>query len=67
MEKIVEKPVVQVVEKTVEKIVATPVVKIVEKPIIKKVYRTQKVRNPFEFAVVSVISCLLGILIGYFL
>lgn len=67
VEKIVEKPVVQVVEKTVEKIVETPVVKIVEKPIIKKVYRTQKVRNPFEFAVVSVISCLLGILIGYFL
>lgn len=67
VEKIVEKPVVQVIEKTVEKIVETPVVQVVEKPIIKKVYRTKTVRNPYEFAAVGAISFLLGILIGYFL
>ena len=35
VEKIVEKPVVQVVERVVEKIVETPVVTYVEKPVIK--------------------------------
>ena len=45
VEKIVEKPVVQVVERVVEKIVETPVVTYVEKPVIKKVYRKKLVRN----------------------
>ena len=67
VEKVVEKPVVQVIEKTVEKIVETPVVQVVEKPVIKKVYRTKTIRNPYEFAVVGVISFLFGMLIGYFL
>ena len=67
VEKIVEKPVVQVVEKVieVEKIVETPVY--IEKPVIKKVYRKQVVRNPLEFAVCGGICFVLGLLIGIFL
>lgn len=67
VEKIVEKPVVQVVEKTVEKVIETPVIQVVEKPVIKKVYRTKTVRNPYEFAAVGIVFFLLGILIGYFI
>ena len=40
VEKVVEKPVVQVVETVVEKVVEKPVVQLVEKPVVKKVYRT---------------------------
>jgi transcriptional regulator with XRE-family HTH domain len=67
IEKIVEKPVVQVVEKVieVEKIVETPIY--VEKPIIKKVYRKQIIRNPLEFAVCGGICFLIGLLVGIFL
>ena len=67
VEKIVEKPVVQVVEKIVEKVVETPVVQMVEKPVIKKVYRTQLVRKPSEYILVGLFSFLFGLLIGYFL
>ena len=67
VEKIVEKPVVQVVEKIVEKIVETPVVEYVEKPVIKKVYRKQIVRNPIEFAVCGGICFVIGLLIGLLL
>ena len=67
VEKIVEKPVVQVVEKVVEKIVEVPVVEYVEKPVIKKVYHKQFVRNPLEFAVVGVICLIAGIVIGLLL
>ena len=67
VEKIVEKPVVQVVEKVieVEKIVEIPIY--VEKPIIKKVYRKQIVRNPLEFAVCGGFCFVIGLLIGFFL
>ncbi len=64
VEKVVEKPVVQVVEKTVEKIVEKPVVQYVEKPVIKKVLRKQYIRNPIEFAVCGGISFVIGLLIG---
>lgn len=66
VEKIVEKPVVQVVEKVieVEKIVETPVY--IEKPVIKKVYRKKIVRNPLEFAVCGGICFVIGLLIGLF-
>ena len=66
VEKIVEKPVVQVVEKVieVEKIVETPVY--IEKPVIKKVYRKLIVRNPLEFAVCGGICFVIGLLIGLF-
>jgi len=66
IEKIVEKPVVQVVETVVEKIVEKPVVEYVEKPIVKKVYRKQFVRNPVEFAVCGGICFLIGFLVGMF-
>lgn len=64
VEKVVEKPVVQVVEKIVEKIVEKPVVQYVEKPVIKKVLRKQYIRNPIEFAVCGGISFVIGLLIG---
>ena len=55
VEKIVEKPIVQVQETVIEKIVETPVVQVVEKPVTKKVYRTRYVRNPMELGVVAVL------------
>ncbi len=69
VEKVVEKPVVQVVEreKVVEKIVEVPVVQTIEKPVIRKVYRTHYVRNPFEIGGVGLVCFLAGLLIGYFL
>ena len=67
VEKVVEKPVIQVVEKVVEKIIEKPVVQTVEKPVIKKVYRTKYVRNPLEIAVIGGICFVIGVLVGYFL
>ena len=67
VEKVVEKPVIQVVEKVVEKIVEKPVVQTVEKPVIKKVYRTKYVRNPLEIAVIGGICFVIGVILGYFL
>lgn len=67
VEKVVEKPVVQVVEKVVEKIVEIPVVEYIEKPVIKKIYRKQYIRNPVEFIVCGSICFLIGILVGFFL
>ena len=67
VEKVVEKPVVQVVETVGEKIVEKPVVQLVEKPVVKKVYRTKIVRNPIEYGIVGVICFLAGLLIGLLL
>lgn len=67
VEKVVEKPVVQVVETVVEKIVEKPVVQLVEKPVVKKVYRTKIVRNPIEYGIVGVICFLAGLLVGLLL
>ncbi len=64
VEKVVEKPVIQVVEKTVEKIVEVPAVEYVERPVIKKVYRKQLIRNPIEFAICGGICFVIGLLIG---
>ena len=64
VEKIVEKPVVQVVEKIVEKTVEVPVVEYIEKPVYKKVIRKEYVRNPLEYLVVGVVAFLLGIVVG---
>ena len=66
VEKIVEKPIVQVQETVIEKIVETPVVQVVEKPVTKKVYRTRYVRNPMELGVVAVLCFILGLLVGRF-
>ena len=67
VEKVVEKPVVQVVETVVEKIVEKPVVEYVEKPVVRKVYRNRYIRNPAEFAVCGVICFLAGLLVGLLL
>lgn len=67
VEKVVEKPVIQVVEKVVEKVIEKPVVQTLEKPVVKKVYRTKYVRNPLEYGIVAAIFFLLGLLIGYIL
>lgn len=60
IEKVVEKPV------TVERIVEVPKVveAIVEKPVIKKVFRTKYIRNPIEFAVIGILSFIVGLIIG---
>lgn len=63
VEKVVEKP-VEII-KTVEKVVEVPVVQYVDKPIIKRIYRTKYSRNPFEFAIVSLIAFLFGMIIGF--
>ncbi len=67
VEKIVEKPVVQVVETVVEKVVEKPVVEYIEKPVIKKIYRKQYIRNPMEFLICGSICFLVGLLVGMFL
>ena len=67
VEKIVEKPVVQVVEKVVETIIEKPVVEYVDKPVLKKVYRTKIVRKPIEFLICGLLSFLLGLMIGLFI
>lgn len=65
VEKIVEKPVVQVVERVVE--VEKPVVEYVEKPVIKKVVRVKYQRNLWELAIVGAVSFVLGLLLGILL
>lgn len=65
VEKVVEKPVVQVVEKVVE--VEKPVVEYVEKPIIKKVTRVKYQRNPTELALIAFACFLIGVLVGILL
>ena len=64
IEKVVEKPVIQVVEKVVEKFVEVPVIEYVDRPVVKKVYRKRLVRNPVEFAVCGGICFLVGLLVG---
>jgi transcriptional regulator with XRE-family HTH domain len=64
VEKLVEKPVIQVVEKIVEKKVEIHVVEYVEKPVIKKVYYKKNVRNPLEFIVVGLVCFIVGIIFG---
>lgn len=65
VEKVVEKPVVRVVEKIVE--VEKPVVEYVEKPVIKKVVRVKYQRSVPELVLVGVVCFVLGLLIGFFL
>lgn len=69
VEKVVEKPVIQVVERenVVEKIVEVPVIQTVEKPVVKKVYRTKYVRNPLELGIVGCLCFLAGLMVGLFL
>ena len=64
VEKIVEKPIVQVVEKIVE--VEKPVVEVqyVDRPVLKKVTRTKYVRNPIEYGILGAICFILGVIFG---
>ena len=64
VEKVVEVPVVQVVETVVEKTVEKPTVQYIEKPVIKKVFRVKYRRNPVELAIVGGIGFLIGLLAG---
>ena len=67
VEKVVEKPVVQVVEKVVEKVVEIPMVEYVEKPIIKKVLRVKYRRNPAELCIIGAICFAIGLVVGFLL
>lgn len=62
VEKVVEKPVVQVVEKIVE--VEKPVVEYVEKPVIQKVVRVKYQTNTTTLIIVGIVCFALGLLIG---
>ena len=64
IEKVVEKPVVQVVEKIVE--VEKPVVEVqyVDRPVVKKVTRTKYVRNPLEYLILGATCFILGVILG---
>lgn len=66
VEKIVEKPVIQVVEKEkiIESIVEKPVIEYVERPVIKKILRVQYRRNLWEYGIIGTICFLAGVLIG---
>ena len=70
VEKVIEKPVIRVVEKIVEvekpviKYVEKPIVQYIEKPVIKKVYRTRYVRNRMEYALLGIGCFLLGFIFG---
>lgn len=65
VEKVVEKPVVRVVEKVVE--VEKPVVEYVEKPVIQKVVRVKYLRNWQELYIIGIGCFVLGLLIGLLL
>lgn len=67
VEKVVEKPVVQVVEKVIEKVVEIPMVEYVEKPIIKKVLRVKYRRNPAELCIIGAICFAIGLVVGFLL
>ncbi len=64
VEKIVEKPVVQIVEKVVE--VEKPVLEVqyVDRPVVKKVTRTKYIRNPIEYCILGAICFVLGVVFG---
>ncbi len=65
VDRIVEKPVIQ--EKIVEKVVEKPTIEIVEKSVVRKVYRTKLVRDPIEFVACGCIGFFLGFIVGFFL
>ena len=64
VEKIVEKPVVQIVEKVVE--IEKPVVEVqyVDRPVVKKVTRTKYVRNPIEYCILGAACFIFGVIFG---
>lgn len=62
VEKVVEKPVVRIVEKTVE--VEKPMIEYIEKPVMRKVVRIKYRRDPVELILVGLTFLLIGFLIG---
>lgn len=67
VEKVVEKPVIQVVETVIEKVIEKPTIQYVEKPVVKKVFRVKYRRNPAELAIVGGICFLAGLILGLLL
>lgn len=71
VEKIVEKPVIQVVEKVVEREIPVPVevpmVEYVEKPVVKRILRIRYRRDPLEYLLVALAAFLIGLLTGFLL
>ena len=59
VERIVEKPVIQVVEKIVEKKVKIPVT--------RRIVKTRYLRNPVEYAIIGVLAFMIGLIIGLLL
>lgn len=62
VEKVVEKPIIQ--ERILEKTVEVPVVQYVEKPVVKKVYRTTYIRDPVALFLAGAVGFLLGLALG---
>lgn len=67
VEKVVEKPVIQIQEKIVERIVDKPVVQYVDRPVVHKSYRTKYIRKPSEFIIIGISCFLLGLAVGFLL
>ena len=60
-------PKVEIQEKVIERIVENPVIQYVEKPVVKKVIRYRNQRNYFEYLLVGVVCFVFGIILGFFL
>ena len=60
-------PKVEIKEKVIEKIVEKPMIQYIEKPVIKKVIRYRNQRNYFEYLFVGVFCFILGFIRAYFL
>ena len=60
-------PKVEIQEKIIEKIVERPMIQYVEKPVVKKVIRYRNQRNYYEYLIVGVVCFVLGILLGILL
>lgn len=62
VEKVVEKPVVKIVEKIVE--IEKPVIEYVDRPVVQTKTRIKYVRNFAEFIIFGVICFIFGVLLG---
>lgn len=58
-----EPPIVLNVVNKVDRVIE----KVVEKPVIRRVVRVKYIRNPLEYAALSIVSLILGIVLGVFL
>ena len=54
-------------ERIVEKIVEKPVIEYVDRPIVRRVIQYRYRRNYLEYAIIGIVSFLLGILAAFFL